>query len=336
MEVPSLFKKPVVHQVCMGENDELVPNLEDHLLCDEVIEDWDELDSYETRKSFVNQHESKPAYDDSCKDSSPPPNSPVSFNVATQFSFVDDYFNPYIYDLLHIWRESCKDYDSSGESTEVLPSDSQNSDVLSQDSQYSTGYAEEDTLLPISTHMESNHAEITTDEQDKIYVNQDSSLKKDEQERHHQRQDTGTNSTFISENYDHVLARDNDIETPAGPTNRIINSAIPEEQQEGEGTEEENDSGEDNLSSVGSPEPMLEETADGIVYRLQEILIFEDERYPSPVSLYMTSSDHQVPDMEMEIDGYFSDETSGGFNHRRSRTLNSCIDQIVPGDMLEE
>ncbi|KAL3874068.1 hypothetical protein ACJMK2_037131 [Sinanodonta woodiana] len=335
MEVPSLFKKPLIRQVCMADNDELVPNLEDHLLCDEVIDDWDELNSYETRKSVATQHESKSAYDDGYKESCPPTNSPVSFKVASQFSSLEEYFNPYIYDLLHIWRESRNDYDSSGDSTEVLPGDSQSSDVLSQGSQYSTGFAGEDTVFPISTQMETYNAEVNTDERDKL-VNQGGSLKSEEQVKH-QRQDNGTTCSFITENYDHALARDSDSETPSGPANStcISNSATPEEQQVGEVTEEENDSGSDHLSSVGSPEPMLEETADGIVYRLQEILIFENERYPSPLSRYMTSNDHQVPDMEMEIDGYFSDDGSG-FHHRRSRTLNSCTDQVVPGDMLEE
>ena len=294
-----------------------VPDVNTHLECNEVVQDWDVgevndgVDSLKNRS--VSSLKSQPVpetdgpqfYDDVT-----PPNSPVA-NHEDEKGNLLHFHNEYVNHLLNLWRES-SEYNVLAESTHV---------ELDQFEYSNRWNAHSDQEFAASQGSISSGN--GSQESDDISMEEGDSASSPEFTQPSSNMFSFTSSESGSRSnsplnlrtpgpYDRLRSVSPRImrsPSPVFPVHRLLRSPSPnwEELQA-------------NLSDL-TP---------------QDLLLFADERYSVRSRSPHSVSDQEVPDIEMDVQSFYSDSDdyySSSMN--RVRTAQSCDDQVVP-EMIEE
>ena len=320
----------------MSAGSSLVPDMM-QLECDEVIQNWDSIERYAGFGALKAEATSRPGsrpkspkdvpvsdelqmYDDApptdqlhMYDDDTPPNSPVVGDGPNKNSLLRAN-NEYVNNLLQLWRESAEYMYNSAESTQVnldeyersqqwsiLSADDRNSSSQGSDGSHSNSGGSDD----ISMEDGSSSPQCSPSAQESTVESSFSSISF---------LSSGSRSNSpLSLNaqgpYDLLRSVSPAIlrsPSPIFPVRRLLRSPSP--------------NWEELQASLSELTP-------------HDILLLRDERFSvrsrSPASV----SDQEVPDMEMDVQSFYSD--SDDYTLSRARTTLSCQDQVVP-EFIEE
>ena len=304
-----------------------VPDENLQLECDEVIQNWDTIegdDGFNALKNDARGPLKSPMYDESQSsdglhmyEDAPPPNSPIlgEGDIKGNLLYAN---NEYVSHLLNLWRES-SEYNASAESTQVnldefehsqrwsLPSED---DFTPSQSSNGSGSGSQDSYDVTMEDRSASPQQNNSSHTDQEYVDsfRNISFAGRENRVHTSRSNSPLNTSSLG-SYDLLRSASPRIfrsPSPIYPVNRLLRSPSPnwEELQA-------------NLSEI-TP---------------QDILLFAEERYSIRSRSPASSSDQEVPDIEMDVQSFYSD--SDEYTGSRGRTAQSCQDQVVP-EFIEE
>ena len=316
---------PCIHEETLSDLAR-VPDMNMHLECNEIIQDWDLVEGYEGFDSLKNESMSNlksrylPVTDDlQMYDDVPPPNSPISNQEADKGNLLF-FHNEYVNRLLNVWRES-SEYNVSAESTQVDLDQFQQSDRWS--------FQPEQGYTASQSSTSSGNRSQDSDDVSMEDSNHGSSPEHNTSLGHSSDQEFVEASlrTFSVTRSD-ISSRSNsplNVNTP-GPYDhlrsvspRIMRSPSPVFPGQG---------------LLRTPSPNWDELQANLSdITPQELLLFARDRYSVRSRSPQSVSDQEVPDIDMDEQSFYSDWDE--YTVRRSRIPQSCQDQVVP-EFIEE